>query len=54
MEIVKFYYCNREYYFNDILVFTGTSDFDLKYDNDKRDEFFIKMIRDPNAYSLKD
>jgi hypothetical protein len=54
MEIVKFFYCNREYYFNNILVFTGTSDFDLKYDNDKRDKFFIKMIHDLNSYSLKE
>jgi hypothetical protein len=54
MKIVKFYYCNREYYFNDILVFTGTSDFDLRHDIDKRNKLFIKILRDPNSYSLEE
>ena len=49
MEIVKFVYCNKEYYFKDVLVFTGTSDFN----EEKRDEVFLKIIQDERRYSLK-
>jgi len=53
MDIIKFYYANKEYYFKDALVFTGTSEFDLKY-NEKKNDYFIKRIRHSNSYSLKE
>ena len=53
MEKIKFSYANKEYYFKDILVFTGTLAFDLKYDINKLNDYFIKTIRHPNSYSLR-
>jgi hypothetical protein len=50
MEIVKFVYCNKEYYFKNHLIFTGTTDFN----EEKRDEVFVKFIRSKNSYSLKE
>jgi hypothetical protein len=50
MEIVKFQYCNKEYYFKDVLIFTGTTDFN----EEKVNEVFLKFMRSPNAYSCKD
>lgn len=54
MRDIKFYHCNKEYYFHDTLIFTGTSEWDLKNDYKKRDEYFINIIRHPNSYSLKE
>jgi hypothetical protein len=51
MEIVKFEYCNKEYYFKDHLVFTGT--ILLDWSEEKINDVFIKFIRDKNSYSLK-
>ena len=53
MEIVKFIYCNKAYYFKDVLIFVGTTDFDKKYDEKRINEFYLKLIRDPNSYSCK-
>ncbi|MFA5207414.1 MAG: hypothetical protein WC428_02040 [Candidatus Paceibacterota bacterium] len=50
MEIVKFVYCNKEYYFKEHLIFTGTTDFN----EEKRDEVFIKFIHNKNSYDLKE
>lgn len=50
MEIVKFVYCNKKYYFKDLLIFTGTTEFN----EEKVSELFLKFMRSPNAYSLKD
>lgn len=50
MEIVKFVYCNKEYYFRNILVFTGTMDFD----EEKVNDVFLKFIRSKNSYSTKE
>jgi len=50
MNIIKFTYCSKEYYFKDVLIFTGTTDFNEK----KRDKIYLKIIHDPNSYSCKD
>jgi len=50
MIIVDFIYCNKAYYYKDILVFTGTTIFN----EEKLNATFLKNIRDPNRYSLKD
>jgi hypothetical protein len=49
MEVVKFVYCNKKYYFKKDLIFTGTSDFN----EEKRDEVFLKAIRHKNSISLR-
>lgn len=49
MEIVKFVYCNKEYYFKDILIFTGTTDFN----EEKANDVFLKFIRSKNSISTK-
>lgn len=54
MDTIKFYHCNKEYYFNDVLVFTGTSEFESKHTQNEINKFFIKMIRDQNNHSLKE
>lgn len=48
MEEIKFYYANKEYYYQDILIFTGTLEWDMKNDENKRDEMFIKTMRHRN------
>lgn len=50
MEIVKFVYCNKKYYFKKDLIFTGTSDFN----EEKRDEVFLKAVRHKNRISLQE
>lgn len=50
MNIVNFQYCDKEYYFKDHLIFIGTTDFN----EEKRDEVFVKFIRHKNRYSLKE
>ena len=50
MEIVDFIYCNKEYYFKEHLIFIGTTNLN----EEKLNELYIKCIRHPNAYSLKD
>ena len=50
MEIVKFVYCNKEYYFKEHLIFTGTTDFN----EEKLNDIFLKIIQDERRYSLKD
>jgi len=47
MNIVDFVYCDEEYFFKDVLVFTGTTAFN----KEKRDEVFLKFMRSKNAYS---
>lgn len=54
MDIIKFYYANKEYYFKNTLVFTGTLEFDAKHTQEEINNFFVKIIRDPNSYSLKE
>ena len=49
MEIVKFEYCNKEYYFKEDLIFTGTTDFN----EEKLNEVFVKVIRNKNNLSFK-
>ena len=49
MEVVKFVYCNKKYYFKKDLIFTGASDFN----EEKRDEVFLKAIRHKNSISLR-
>ena len=49
MEPIKFYFANKAYYFNDDLIFTGTKEYDLKNDEIKRNQLFIKSIRDLNS-----
>lgn len=48
--MVNFVYCNKEYYFKEQYIFTGTTDFDEK----KLNNAFLKIIRNKNSYSLKD
>jgi hypothetical protein len=47
---IKFYYCNKEYYFKDTLVFTTTK----KFDDSKLNKCFIEAIRHPNSYNSKE
>jgi hypothetical protein len=49
MEIVKFVYCNKEYYFKEDLIFTGTTDFN----EEKLNDVFLKIAREVNGYSSK-
>jgi hypothetical protein len=49
MEIVKFIYCNKKYYFKKDLIFTGTTDFD----EGKRDKVFLEAIRHKNRVGLR-
>jgi hypothetical protein len=51
MEPIKFHYCNKEYYFKTLLIFTGTSDFDLKYN--KPDQHFLKLCRNYSIIKWK-
>jgi hypothetical protein len=56
MEIVKFEYCYKEYYFKSNLVFTLSRIDNPKtnWTEEKLNENFIKIIRDKNSYSLKE
>jgi len=54
MDIIKFYYCNKEYYLNDTLIFTGTSEFESKRTQEEINTSFVKIIRHPNSYSLRE
>ena len=47
MALVEFYYCNKEYYFKDILIYTGTTHLDNKGE-EKIKEFFLKCCRSKN------
>ena len=55
MEIVKFEYCYKEYYFKEHLVFTLSRIDNPKVDwsEEKLNDTFCKIIRDPNSYSMK-
>ena len=51
---INFFNCNKEYYFKDILVFTGTSEFDKKYDETEINKKFCKYCRDKNFLEMRE
>ena len=51
---INFFYCNKEYYFKDILVFTGTSEFDKKNNETEINKKFCKYCRDKNFLEMRE
>ena len=54
MVPVNFVYCNREYFFKNILIFTSTLDSDKKNSKEQYDKIFVKYCRSKNNLDTRD